>query len=87
MTIEEHIKACFQTVVELRGAELKQEITPSSELLKTGLDSLGFAMLVVKLEEALGFDPFLAMDEPIYPKTYGEFVKIYEDHSTLTNVD
>jgi hypothetical protein len=26
----------------------------------------------------LGYDPFTLMDEPVYPKTLGEFVAVYE---------
>lgn len=48
-------------------------------LLETGLDSLGFAILVALLEEELDFDPFQLMDEPVYPSTFGEFVAIYEN--------
>lgn len=50
-------------------------------LLDSGLDSIGFATLVAKLEEELGYDPFVQMDEPVYPRTFGEFVEIYEEHA------
>ena len=50
----------------------------NSVLLESGLDSLGFAILVVRLEETLGYDPFVLMSEPVYPKTFGEFLDIYE---------
>ncbi|WP_263810676.1 phosphopantetheine-binding protein [Salinibacter pepae] len=50
-------------------------------LLDSGLDSIGFATLVAKLEEKLGYDPFVQMDEPVYPRTFGEFVEIYEEHA------
>lgn len=53
-------------------------IEDKTVLLETGLDSLGFAILVTSLEEELGFDPFQIMDEPVYPVTFGEFVSIYE---------
>lgn len=46
-------------------------------LLSTELDSLGFAVLVARLDERLGYDPFSLMDEPVYPQTLGEFVEIY----------
>lgn len=49
-------------------------------LLETGLDSLGFALLVVRLENTLGFDPFVLSSEAFYPKTFGEFVSFYEQH-------
>ena len=41
---------------------------------------MGFAVLVVELEEILGFDPFSMSDEVFYPTTYGEFVSFYEKH-------
>ena len=50
-------------------------------LLETELDSLGYAVLVTRLEEQLGFDPFSMMDEPVYPTTLGEFIGVYEQHA------
>jgi len=47
-------------------------------LLESGLDSMGFAVLVVELEEILGFDPFSISDNAFYPSTFGEFVSFYE---------
>jgi len=58
--------------------EKYENIDDSAILLETGLDSLGFAILVAFLEEELGLDPFQLMDEPVYPNTFGEFVHIYE---------
>ncbi len=48
------------------------------ELAESGLDSLGFAVLVARLEDKLGFDPFTAADTAAFPLTFGDFVKIYE---------
>jgi len=53
-------------------------ISDDQVLLESGLDSLGFAILVALLDEELGFDPFQLTDEPVYPNTFGEFVAIYE---------
>ena len=47
-------------------------------LLDSNLDSLGFAVLVTRLDEVLGYDPFSMMDEPMYPSTLGEFFLVYE---------
>lgn len=47
-------------------------------LLETDLDSLGFAVLVSRLEDELGFDPFSLMEEAVYPETLGHLVEIYE---------
>lgn len=52
-------------------------LTDDLLLLESGLDSLGFAVLVTRLEEELGYDPFTLMEEPFYPKTLGEFVSLY----------
>jgi len=61
------------------------EITDDTELLETGLDSLGFAVLVTRLEEELGYDPFSLMDEPVYPTTFAEFVELYEKFAPATS--
>jgi len=44
-----------------------------------GLDSLGFAIHVARLEDALGFDPFTASDDVYFPVTLGDFVGVYEN--------
>lgn len=53
------------------------ELVDATVLLDTGLDSMGFAVLVLELEDALGFDPFSLSPDPFYPKTFGEFVTFY----------
>ena len=79
MNIKETIKEKYLEVLEQTGNELLvPELTDDVVLLESGLDSLGFAILVATLDEALGFDPFTMMDEPFYPSTFGEFVEIYE---------
>ncbi|WP_426434427.1 phosphopantetheine-binding protein [Bradyrhizobium genosp. P] len=45
----------------------------------TGLDSLGFAILVARLEDELGLDPFTISDEVSFPLTIGDFVRAYEN--------
>jgi len=47
-------------------------------LLDSGLDSLGFAVLVARLEDQLGIDPFTASEDAMFPLTFGDFVKVYE---------
>jgi len=54
------------------------ELTDDVVLLDTELDSLGFAVLVTRLEDELGYDPFSLMEEPVYPETLGDFVAVYE---------
>jgi acyl carrier protein len=48
-------------------------------LADCGLDSLGFAVLVARLEDALGIDPFTAAEDAVFPVTLGDFVKVYEN--------
>jgi acyl carrier protein len=48
-------------------------------LLDSGLDSLGFAVLVARLEDRLGVDPFTASEDALFPVTFGDFVKVYEN--------
>lgn len=79
MNLKEVIKETYVEVLEQTGSELLvSELTDKVVLLESGLDSLGFAILVATLEEKLEFDPFTMMDEPFYPSTFGEFVSIYE---------
>ena len=76
--ISELVSTLFQDVLESMQLRLTGPLDAHAVLLQTGMDSLGFAVLVARLEEELGYDPFVLMDEPVYPRTYGEFVAIYE---------
>ena len=72
----------FNDVLEQIDKPLEiSHLEDDSILLETGLDSLGFAILVALLEEELDYDPFQMMDEPVYPTTFGEFVAIYEKYN------
>lgn len=48
-------------------------------LLDSGLDSLGIAVLVARLEDQLGTDPFTSSEDVQFPVTVGDFVKAYEN--------
>ena len=54
------------------------DFTDELVLLDTDLDSLGFAVLVTRLDERLGFDPFSLLEDPVYPVTLGDFVEVYQ---------
>ena len=77
--IEKYHEALMATDSELAVNELTDDIV----LLESGMDSLGFAVLVALLEEELDFDPFTMMDEPYYPKTFGEFVALYNKYADI----
>jgi acyl carrier protein len=54
-------------------------LTDDLALLDCGLDSLGIAVLVARLEDRLGVDPFTAAEDMQFPVTVGDFVKAYEN--------
>jgi acyl carrier protein len=68
----------------LAEAEAKAvpELRDDLVLLESGLDSLMLAMLVARLEETLGLDPFTDSDDVFYPVTLGDFIKAYETAAT-----
>jgi hypothetical protein len=80
MTIRSTILTQFQQV----AAEQSKQLAPlrdDLELLKSGLDSLCFAIVVFRLEDSLGLDPFSGSDEFHFPVTLGDFIRLYEDAS------
>lgn len=56
------------------------QISDNTVLLESGLDSLGFAILVTCLEDELGYDPFSISKVAYYPQTFGNFVDFYHDN-------
>ena len=62
-------------------------LTDDLVLLDSGLDSLGIAILVARLEETLGFDPFTETDDMAYPVTLGDFIRFYEHAAQSHGVD
>ena len=52
-------------------------LTDDLQLLESGLDSLCFAIIIARLEDTVGVDPFAAEDV-LFPITFGEFVSCYE---------
>jgi acyl carrier protein len=78
MSIKLTILEQMAEVARERGkilAPLKDDLV----LAECDLDSLGFAVLVARLEDTLGVDPFTAAEEAVFPVTLGDFVKVYEN--------
>jgi acyl carrier protein len=48
-------------------------------LLETGFDSMAYAVLVARLDDELGIDPFSVATDAAYPRTFGDFVAFYEN--------
>lgn len=75
------IRLTILSQIENVAAEQKKKIAPLRDeliLTESGLDSLCFAILVARLEDELGSDPFTASEEVYFPTTLGEFIALYE---------
>ena len=53
-------------------------LTDDLPLVDSGLDSLCFAILVVRLEDALDADPFSENEDAVFPVTLADFIGLYE---------
>jgi acyl carrier protein len=76
------IRLTITSEIEHVAAEQKKTIGLLNDnvvLLDLGLDSLCFAILVARLEDKLGLDPFTSAEEVYFPTTLGDFIKFYED--------
>jgi acyl carrier protein len=63
------------------GEGAGKKLAPLSDnlvLLESGLDSLCLAIIVARLEDALGVDPFRTAEDGRLPLTVGDFVQFYE---------
>ena len=78
MDIENTIQRLFNEILDQQGTAQVSSFSDDLQLMESGLDSLGFAILVAKLDDQLQYDPFTLMDKPVYPQTFGEFVSIYK---------
>ena len=72
--IVQAIEAVFREFKETEPPPMADE----SALMELGLDSLDYAVLVTRLHDGLGFDPFTLSTDSFYPTTFGEFVGFYE---------
>ncbi|WFU38823.1 acyl carrier protein [Bradyrhizobium sp. CB82] len=78
MSVRSSIFSAMQQIAE----EQKVTLPPLQDdlsLQETGFDSLAFAILVARLEDQLGVDPFTIADAAAFPSTVGEFVRAYEN--------
>src|SRR5690348_6038880 len=75
--VRSNITAQFQQVAAEHGRTLAP-LTDELRLFDTGLDSLGFAIIVARLAELLNCDPFNSGAAVSFPMTFGDFVRMYE---------
>jgi len=79
MSIRAAILSHMEKIAREQKVMLPSSLSDATPLLDSGLDSLGFAILVARLEDELGFDPFAASEEAHFPVTLGEFIRVYEN--------
>ena len=84
MTVRLTIMSEINTVATEQQRKLPP-LTDDLVLLDSGLDSLAFAILVARLEDKLGVDPFTASDDVYFPVTLGDFIRVYENVAACEN--
>jgi acyl carrier protein len=78
MSVRLRIIAAMKQVAEEQQVKLPP-LTDELSLHETGFDSLAFAILVARLEDDLGIDPFTISEDAAFPLTVGDFVRAYEN--------
>ena len=77
MSIRETILQEIARVATAQNAALPP-LTDDLPLVDSGMDSLFFAVLVSRLEDAIGADPFATAKASDFPRTIGELIVFYE---------
>ena len=78
MPVRPVIVALFDQVSREQGKSLAP-LADNTLLLESGLDSLCFAIIVARLDDELGLDPFQTAEDHDFPVTFGDFVRFYEN--------
>ena len=76
------VRSTIFSAMQQIAAEQKISLPPLEDdlsLQETGFDSLAFAILVARLEDELGVDPFTTAEDVVFPLTVGDFVRAYEN--------
>lgn len=78
MSVRSRILSAIQQIAEEQKVTLPP-LRDDLSLHDTGFDSLAFAILVARLEDDLGIDPFTIAEDAAFPSTVGEFIRVYEN--------
>jgi hypothetical protein len=78
MDVKSEVIAQFRQVAQEHNVQLAP-LTDDLALFDSGLDSLCFAIVVVRLEISLGVDPFSSDEDVRFPVTFGDFIGFYEN--------
>ena len=79
MPLRDVIAAEFLNVAHQQECQLVP-LSDDLELIRSGLDSLSIALIVARLEDVLGFNPFESDEVIGIPTTFGDFVSFYDGH-------
>jgi hypothetical protein len=85
MSVRSTVVSQFEQVAQEQEVTLPP-LTDELVLLDSGLDSLGFAILVARLEDTLGYDPFSSSEDVFFPVTLGDFIRVYENAASKLEV-
>ncbi len=78
LSIRSEVIAQVQQVANEQEKQLRPLVDDLS-LMDSGLDSLCFAIIVARLENLLGIDPFSTAEDNEFPVTFGDFIRFYEN--------
>ena len=78
MTVATIVRAEFEQVAREQEKSLTG-LGDDTVLLDSGLDSLCLAIIMARLEDQLGVDPFSLSEDVYLPVTLGDFIKFYQD--------
>jgi acyl carrier protein len=78
MSLRSTIMERITQVAEQQGKVIAP-LTDDLPLIESGLDSLCIAIIVAKLEDELGLDPFATEEDMAFPVTVGDFIRLYEN--------
>jgi acyl carrier protein len=76
------VRSSIESQFECVAKEQRKTLAPLSDdlaLVDSGLDSLCLAVIVARLEDTLGVDPFSAAEGVEFPVTLRDFIRFYED--------
>src|SRR6516162_2030084 len=71
------IIAQFEQVAREQGKKLAP-LSDDLVLLESGLDSLCMAIIVARLEDSLGLNPFVTDEDLGLPVTFGDLLRLYD---------
>jgi acyl carrier protein len=82
MSVRDSVRRAFEEVAAQQGRKLP-ELVDDLKLVDCRLDSLGIAIVIMRLEDQLGFDPFERDPDLEFPIIFSDFVRLYESRGAV----